>query len=436
MKNKLKYLVGFSLRKKIKSKWFLVVNIILVMLIIGLTNMDTIVKSFGGDFDKPTSIIIKDETGQIYNSFKLGIKQNQSYLTDTSKIKLSESNETNSKLIKQVKKNDSIAIIIKKDNINTINAEVISNGYIDNTLYQTIVSSLNSTKVAYAMSLSNINQAELNKINTPLSIKRNILDDSKSEKDETMSFIMGIVFPSFILPFYVLIIFLVQMIGGEINEEKTTKSMEIIISNVSPKTHFISKIIASNLFIFIQFLILLSASGIGILIRNLTTKSTFNLGSDFDLSTMWNQIIASGIAGRLIYVIPLTIVLIILSFLAYSLIAGILASMTTSIEDFQQLQTPIILICFLGYYLAMMAPAFEGSIFIRIISYLPFISTLLAPPLLLIGQIGIVDICISILVLLGTIYIMLTYGMKIYKVGILNYSSSKLWRKMFKAVKQ
>ena len=36
------------------------------------------------------------------------------------------------------------------------------------------------------------------------------------------------------------------------NPEKSTRSMEIIISNVSPKTHFISKILSSNLFVIIQ----------------------------------------------------------------------------------------------------------------------------------------------------------------------------------------
>ena len=36
--------------------------------------------------------------------------------------------------------------------------------------------------------------------------------------------------------------------------------------------------------------------------------------------------------------------MIILTFVAYSLLAGILASMTTNVEDFQQLQTPIVII--------------------------------------------------------------------------------------------
>ena len=45
----------------------------------------------------------------------------------------------------------------------------------------------------------------------------------------------------FILPFCMLIVLLVQLIGGEINEEKTTRSMEVIISNVPPKVHFFSQ---------------------------------------------------------------------------------------------------------------------------------------------------------------------------------------------------
>lgn len=31
------------------------------------------------------------------------------------------------------------------------------------------------------------------------------------------------------------------MIGAEINEEKSSKSMEIIVTSVSPKIHFLSK---------------------------------------------------------------------------------------------------------------------------------------------------------------------------------------------------
>ena len=435
MTNKFKYLVGVSLRKKIKTKWFAIINILLVVIIVGLANIDTIIESFGGDFSTPAEIIVKDETGEVFDLFVSNFEQAQTYLSDPESLKMIESNKEKEKLVEEIDNNKTIIVYIKPDSDNYISAEIISNSYVDNVLYQIISSAINTSKYTIAMEKSNIDIAELAHINAPVTINRTILDESKSEQEETMNFFMGIVFPIFILPFFMLIVFLVQMIGGEINEEKTTRSMEIIISNVSPKTHFMSKIVASNLFVFIQASILLVAGFLGLTVRKYTAASTFSLGADFDIKQIWEMLVSSGMASRLIYIIPITILMMILSFLAYSLLAGILASMTTSIEDFQQVQTPIILICVAGYYLSMLAPTFEGSIFIKIISYIPFMSALISPPLLLLGQIGILDVTISIVILISAIYIMLKYGIRIYKVGILNYSTTRLWSKMFKAAR-
>ena len=44
MKNKFKFLVGTSLKRKIKTKWFLIANIFLALVIIGVGNIDNIIK--------------------------------------------------------------------------------------------------------------------------------------------------------------------------------------------------------------------------------------------------------------------------------------------------------------------------------------------------------------------------------------------------------
>ena len=59
----------------------------------------------------------------------------------------------------------------------------------------------------------------------------------------------------------------------------------------------------------------------------------------------------------------------ILTFIAYSLIAGILASMTTNAEDYQHIQTPIVFTLLIGYYLSIMAGVFEGATFIKVLSF-------------------------------------------------------------------
>ena len=46
-----------------------------------------------------------------------------------------------------------------------------------------------------------------------------------------------------------------------------------------------------------------------------------------------------------------------------------------------------------------------------------------------------IDVIISIVVLIITIALMTKYGLRVYKVGILNYSNEKIWSRFAKALK-
>lgn len=438
MTSKFWYLTGLSLKKKIKSKWFFIANILLAVLIVGLINIDSIIQFFGGDFDQKTEIVLLNQTdySDIQKTFENYIEEYNQLLTTESETSIETFSGNQQDLEKELAKSDKIGIIFTDDKDNYLQAKVISDQKIDTMIYQLLVQALSSTKTEVAMSLTNIDLEELEKINTPITIDRIILDDAAQNEDENMSLIMGTVFPAVILPFFMLVLFLVQMIGTEINEEKSTRSMEIIISNVSPKVHFFSKVLASNVFVITQGVLLILYAGIGLFLRNmLVTGSSLTSGITTEISGVWQTLVETGFVDKLVYIIPITLILMILSFIAYSLVAGILASMTVNMEDFQQIQTPIIMISLVGYYLAIMAGMFEGSIFIRILSYVPFLSCLLSPALLVIGQISIVDCLISIAVLIVFLYFTIKYGLKIYKVGILNYSTDKMWHRLFKAAK-
>ncbi len=434
MMKKFWFLTKYGLKKKFKSKSFIISNIIIFLLLLLVFNVDAIVSFFGGDFTDKINIYVIDETEKAFDPIKNNYKNLKISIDEEDEVNIVKSDKSLSELEKDIEGTTDIIITIKKDLDNIFSANIITENYIDTMTYQSIVQSLNTTKYQLALEESNINIEELTKISTPPIVERTILDESKNTEEENMNTVMSVVFPTIILPFFMLIVLLVQMIGGEINEEKTTRSMEIIISNVSARVHFFSKLVANNLFVIIQSILLFLYGAIGFLIRTFT-----NTGVNSSFSSEINEAISSlsksGILEKLYYIIPITIVLMILSFIAYSLIAGILASMTVNAEDFQQIQTPIMIICFISYYLAVMAGMFNGSIAIRILSYVPLISFLLSPALLVIGQIGILDVGISIIFLIIFCFILSKYGLKIYKVGILNYSTDKMWKKIFKAAK-
>lgn len=436
MKKKMKYLIKSSLSKKLKSKWFVAANVVLAVLIIGLINMDHIISLFGGDFNEPTTIYVVDQTGKMETEFKTQFKETTKSLEDFKQSKIISKKEDLSKLKKKIKNKKQVIVLFTEKN-GVLQAEVMAKNKMDSFLNQSLINAINTTKVNIALAESTIDKQELANIYAPIDVKTTYLDKDQSKEAE-MEALMGVILPTVIIPVFMLIIFLVQMIGAEINDEKTTRGMEIIISNVSPKAHFFSKAIAANAFILIQAALLILFGGIGLLIRFLvggTADGTTSMIGD-SIKQVFDQLVASGIADKLIYIIPLTLIIIVLSFIAYSLLAGVLASMTTSMEDFQQLQTPIIIVSLVGYYLAIMANMFDGSILIRLLSYVPFISPSLAPALLMMGQTTVIDMIISIVLNIGAIYLLVHFGFKIYKVGILNYSSENLWKKMIKAVKE
>lgn len=435
MRNKLNFLVGISLKRKIKSKWFLVANIIIALVVIALINIDAIIGFFGGDFNNKQTIYIIDNAN-VYTNFKENLIASTSALDNGTDYEILKSDKSLEEL-KKIYDNDSEKawiIEFNNDPTDVLKTTLISKDFIETVDYQLIYNAINNTKTMKAIEELQLSSEEINKLYSQATVERVIIDESKDAAAETSETLLTSIFPVLTMPLFILTIFLVQMIGSEVNDEKTTKSMEIIISSVSPVKHFFSKVIAGNLFILIQGALLVLFVIIGLLLRKYT--GSYQAMSGIDASEIIKSFELTGLVPKLIYIIPILLILMFLTFIAYSLLAGILASMTTNTEDFQQLQTPIMLISLAGYYLALMTNLFKGSLFIKIVSYFPFISAILSPSLLITGDITVIDFIISCIIMVGVIFLLIRYGLRIYKVGILNYSSKDLWKKMVKALKE
>ena len=449
MKNKFKFLTSESINKKIKSKSFKIINIVLCIVIICAINLDSIIKTFGGDFDEPINIYVVDEIG-VYDEFKEIMDNSYLDVLENYHASVKLSDKSFDDLKEYIKKEESKDIIVTFKNLNEndfehiFETDLVSYEYVDALLYQNIANAINTTKANKALLLANIDQNTLDQIYKNIEINRVILSEDAREDEEFMEIIGGIITIVFIVPFFLLINLIVQMIGAEINEEKSSKSMEIIISSVSPEAHFMSKLISANVFAITQGALLLLYSFIGSIIRAFTSSGLNNAVNDTiannpdsigKVNEYINMFIQSDIFSKLLAGIPFFLILILLSFLAYSLFIGVLASVTTSMEDYNQIQTPVMIFLLLGYFMAIYASVFQGSTFITIMAYIPFISGILAPVMYTLGEMTIGGLLIAIGLLLIVCYLLYKYGLKVYKVGILNYSSSNLWNKIFKALK-
>lgn len=439
MQSKLRYLTLTGLKKKLTSKWFIVVNIILLIALPVIINIDNIIKAFGGDFLEPTKIYVIDNTNETYDTFEEVFNETNNIILKQNDIEIEHSDRQTKYLSKKMEEDESKDIIVEinESDENLFTANIISYEAVDSFLYQNIVNALNTTKSNIALSKSNIDTKELNDIYKTIDVERTYLSEDVDENADMMETISNFLIPIFIVPFFFLIIIVTQMIGAEINDEKSSRSMEIIISSVSPKTHFLSKLLSVNIFVILQALLLFIYGAIGVGIRIYLTKSSNfieSLGSKY--GEMAKQFVDSNILTDIVHAIPFFIILLILSFIAYTLVAGILASVTTNSEDYSQIQTPLMVILLFAYYLAIVASMYDNSVFIKVAGFVPFISAIVAPVLMILGQMTMVEMLISIAILVLTNWLLIRYGLRIYKVGILNYNSNKLWSTMINAIRR
>lgn len=428
MKNKAWFLIKQSLKKKMDTKWFKIVNVLICLLLIGVINIDKIINVFGGDFKGTINIYLTGDNNYL-EGFNAYFLTNKKILNDERSYEVAYSSDSVDTLKEKIADTNDIVVNINLDTTEYLKADIISYNKIDTVTYNLLSASLTGMKTSMALNYNGLSSEEMAKITSPISINRVVTNEKEitaSEDATNMSLVI------FLVPFFMLIVLLVQMIGAEINDEKTTRGMEIIISNVPAKVHFLCKIASSTIFVIAQSLLLLLYSGLGFLIHG---GLGAGLGESNIIGNLFASLQASGTLDLLAKGAPILIVIFLLSFFVYATLAGVLASMTTSAEDFQQLQTPLMIVLMLGYYIGIMAAAFKGSIFIRIISYIPFLSSMVAPITYILGETTIVDLGISAVVLLITCIFLFKYGIRVYKVGILNYSSKDLWKKVFKSLK-
>lgn len=428
MKNKAWFLIKQSLKKKMDTKWFKIVNVLICLLLIGVINIDKIINVFGGDFKDTVNIYLTGDNNYL-EGFNAYFLTNKKILNDERTYEIAYSPDSVDTLKEKIEDTNNIIVNINLDATEYLKADIISYNKIDTITYNLLSASLTGMKTSMALNYKGLSSEEMAKITSPISINRVVTNEKEitaSEDATNMSLVV------FLVPFFMLIVLLVQMIGAEINDEKTTRGMEIIISNVPAKVHLLTKIASSSIFVILQSLLLFTYSIIGILIHG---GLSLGSGKSNIIGNLVESLKISGTFDILLKGAPILIIIFLLSFFIYATLAGVLASMTTSAEDFQQLQTPLMIVLMLGYYIGIMASAFKGSIFIRIISYLPFLSSMVAPITYILGETSLIDLVISALILFISCLVLFKYGIRVYKVGILNYTSKDLWKKVFQSLK-
>ena len=112
MSSKFWYLTGESFKKKVRSKWFLIANIVLFVALLAVVNIDRIISYFGGDFSSQKEVMVLDQTGYAYETFRSNLDNIQSLLDIDYDMNITKREENVDALKEEISGTDTILIVL------------------------------------------------------------------------------------------------------------------------------------------------------------------------------------------------------------------------------------------------------------------------------------------------------------------------------------
>lgn len=396
MKHNFSIIYKYSILNKIRSNSFKGLTITLLIIAIAGSILPSFVASLD-DKDK-YGVVASDE---VYNTF------NETAKAMYPELKFEQTTKT-----KDFEDEYKFVLDLNNYKYYSYDAEI---GFEIETKMDDILGSIYVSDVATELGLSSVEMEKL--FNTPKPEFVNLGEKQGSVGFGSIAWIFNYAYT--IVGFMILMMGS-QYLGQEIMEEKTTRAMEVIMTSVTASAHMFAKVASNMVYIFILIVEGVVFSTIGNFIaKKIFPDSTLNV---FELvkNGINTMLESNGASFDALSFGIVVLLLFLITFLTLFVLVSAIASVVTTVEEFQN-SFGIATALLMGAY---MASLFIQSVDIRIIlSYIPILNFFMIPGLLMSGNIGMLTVFISLT--LSLLFFILVYllSVKIYRVGVLNYSS-------------
>lgn len=426
-----KSVFAFTFRQTAKSKAFKVSSVIIIVLVFAIALLAGVLPALIGS--RSTSddggITVDGETlvGTVYFADTTGIttgKDYESFLSGLG-VKINDYGKDADiqSLTEKVKgENKSLLIVIRENKIgydvyaSRPGDESVSSGTA-NSFGETFKSVFDSVRLSRA----GLTDEQITAANKTVSVYQSVAGEP-TEND--FGFVVKMVLPmlsSIVL--FMLIFIYGQMVAQSIAQEKTSKVMELLLTSVRPLAIIIGKILAMGSLALIQFMMIIASGVLGIVVS--TPLSSSIIGSSEETGVVTSQLmneVGNALGGFSPVVILLIIVVFIVGFIFFALIAGLIGATVSRMEDLNAAMQPMSIIGVLGFYLAYFPSSMggEANTMALVSYYLPISSPFSIPSALLTGAIDIPQALLAVLVLCVFVVLMALLVARVYEQIILH----------------
>jgi len=201
-----------------------------------------------------------------------------------------------------------------------------------------------------------------------------------------------------------------------VNEEKTSKLVEMLLVSVRPLALVLGKVLGMMGYVALVLVLCIAGSAFS---NFFMTQIVGVNSASYAQTNMMNLNFISSFGPAVGIVMGF---LILLAIFIFGMISGVAGSTCTKQEDLQSATGTTMMIVMAGYLAAIIAPAIENNVLNMVLSLVPPFSLFVAPVFYATGRIALWVFLLSIVIQLLLTVLLFVAAAKIYRQAILNDS--------------
>lgn len=400
----------FDFLNTLKSKGYIILNIVLCLLVVVALNLSSIIELF-----KTSGLI--HTVGYVLEVWETG----------SGLLFESIASNVDDSLIKEVKKSD-IKLEYDYDNIDEktvgINilsnadgiietVEIISKDTISDSVTEYITSVLTKARNSAIKEKYDMSEEDAVMYKQNVELNEVILSNAKNQNELTtiISTFVGYII-------FMLVMTITTTVASSVANEKTSKSAEYILSTVPAKDYLNGKVLAANLKTILTIILMVFYCLLGLVINTVIMPTITDSTTAIDTSTV------TGINFNILVYLGIIIFMI---FMTNTIISYIQAFLASKIKSISELDNAIMLptvILVVAYFVSSMLPN-TNNILTYILSCTPILSMYILPTAYMLNKVNAIGILISFTVLTITLVVVYKVVSSKFKNNLLDLGKKK-----------
>ena len=218
---------------------------------------------------------------------------------------------------------------------------------------------------------------------------------------------------------FMIIIMYGSMVATSVTQEKSNRTMEVLVTSVDTNLLFFAKVLAGAIAALIQSAVMLGTVLISYKINQDKWGGMLNMVLDIPA----NVLVVFALFG-------------IGGFLFYTFIYGAMGALVSKTEDINKSAGGVQMVIMIVYFITLASLTDVDGIMIKVTSFLPVSSYSAMFARVAMGSVNTWEIVVSFIILVASIVVVGIIGAKIYRMGTLRYGNPIKLSNAFKSIKE